>query len=178
MTVTGRICDDALNSGFAGIAQQPWLRGKGISMKYSEARPGRVFVIRLEHGEILHETIETFARINDVKAATLIALGGADKGSRLVVGPEHGESPPFNPMCHILDDAHEIAGVGTLFPDEDGNPVLHMHIAAGRGESAVAGCVREGVKIWQVGEVILQEIVGTAALRRHDPGSGFQLLEP
>jgi len=27
-------------------------------MKYSEAEPGRVFVMRLEHGDVIHETIE------------------------------------------------------------------------------------------------------------------------
>jgi predicted DNA-binding protein with PD1-like motif len=30
-------------------------------MKYSEAKPGRIFVIRLEDGEIVHEVIEAFA---------------------------------------------------------------------------------------------------------------------
>lgn len=30
-------------------------------MKYSEARPGRIFVLRLEDGEIVHEVIERFA---------------------------------------------------------------------------------------------------------------------
>jgi predicted DNA-binding protein with PD1-like motif len=31
-------------------------------MKYSEAKPGRIFVLRLEDGDILHESVETFAR--------------------------------------------------------------------------------------------------------------------
>ena len=31
-------------------------------MRYAEARQGRVFTLRLEDGEVLHETIEGFAR--------------------------------------------------------------------------------------------------------------------
>lgn len=31
-------------------------------MKYSEAKQGRIFVIRLEDGDIVHEELERFAR--------------------------------------------------------------------------------------------------------------------
>ncbi|RZN37048.1 MAG: DNA-binding protein [Methanophagales archaeon ANME-1-THS] len=147
-------------------------------MKYAEARLGRTFIIRLEDGEILHETIEAFARAHAITAAAIIALGGADEGSRLVVGPEHGRSKPVSPMEHILADVHEIAGVGTIFPDKDRNPVLHMHIASGRNESTITGCVRRGVRVWQVLEVILFELHDTRACRIFDTQTGFELLEP
>jgi predicted DNA-binding protein with PD1-like motif len=55
-------------------------------MRYSTARMGRIFVIRLEDGEVLHETIERFAEEQGIRAAALIIVGGADEGSRLVVG--------------------------------------------------------------------------------------------
>ena len=32
-------------------------------MKYSEAKPGRIFIIRLEDGEIIHEEIEKLFQI-------------------------------------------------------------------------------------------------------------------
>ena len=147
-------------------------------MKYSEAKQGRTFIIRLEDGEILHETIEKFARIHLIGAAALIALGGADAGSKLVVGPEQGRSTPVIPMEHILDDVHEIAGVGTIFPDKDHNPILHMHIASGRDKSTITGCVRRGVKVWQVMEVIIFELIDTSARRTFDTQTGFELLEP
>ena len=101
-------------------------------MKYSEAKPGRVFVIRLEDGEILHEEIEKFAREKGITAASLIAVGGADKGSKLVIGPEDREALPVTPMHLTLDDTYEATGTGTLFPDDEGNPILHMHLACGR----------------------------------------------
>ena len=147
-------------------------------MKYSEAKQGRIFVIRLEDGDILHETIEGFAREKDIKAASLIALGGADKGSRLIVGPEDGRAPKIVPMSHVLDDVHEISGTGTLFPDDEGRPALHMHIACGREDKTVTGCVRDGVKVWQVMEVILYELLDSSASRIPDKATGFKLLRP
>ena len=121
-------------------------------MKYSEAKQGRIFVIRLEDGDIVHDEIERFAREKSIRAAGLIIVGGADHGSKFVVGPEEGRATPVVPMEHVLDEVHEIAGVGTLFPDEEGNPLLHMHMACGRKSSTITGCIREGVRVWHVME--------------------------
>lgn len=147
-------------------------------MKHSQAQLGRIFVIRLEDGDIVHEEIERFAREKSIEAASLIVLGGADQESTLVVGPEHGRTTPPVPMEHVLDNVHEVAGVGTLFLDDEGNPVLHMHIACGRTSFTITGCVRRGVKVWQVMEIVLFELVNTTAVRRLDPKTGFALLRP
>ena len=63
-------------------------------MQYATASLGRVFIIRLEHGDVLHESIEKMARDQSIRAAALVVLGGADKGSRLVVGPADGRARP------------------------------------------------------------------------------------
>ena len=147
-------------------------------MKFSEARQGRVFVIRLEDGEIIHETIERFAGEQGIKAAALILLGGAEAGSRLVVGPQDGRVRPVIPMVHELTNVNEIVGTGTLFPDEGGNPILHLHAACGRENSAVTGCIRSGVKVWQIVEVVLFELIETSATRKLEPDLGFKLLTP
>ncbi len=147
-------------------------------MIYSEATRGRTFVIRLEDGDILHESIETFARENTISAAALIAVGGADKGSRLVVGPTDGRAKTIEPMELTLPDVYEISGTGTLFPDRNGSPILHMHLACGRKDHAVTGCVRRGVRVWHVMEVILTELTDTKAMRLPDEATGFDLLNP
>ena len=135
-------------------------------------------MIRLEDGDIVHEVIEKFARELDIKAAALIVLGGADLDSKLVVGPEEGRAKPLHPMEHILEDVHEVAGTGTLFPDGQDNPILHMHMACGRKSSTVTGCIRTGVKVWHVMEVILFELIDTTGRRLVDPETGFKLLIP
>ena len=147
-------------------------------MKYSEARQGRVFIIRLEHGDVLHETVETFARDRGITAAALIAVGGADAGSRLVVGPADGSANPVEPMELSLQDVHEVTGSGTIFPGENDDPILHMHLACGREDRTTTGCVRRGVRVWHVMELVLFEIVDTKARRVTDPSVGFQLLIP
>jgi len=147
-------------------------------MKYSEVKQGRVFVIRLEDGDIVHESIETFAREKGINAAALIIVGGADKSSRLVVGPEDGRAANITPMELMLNNVHEISGSGTIFPDKDGNPILHMHISCGREDHSVTGCIRRGVKTWHILEVIIWELTESKARRIKDNTTGFDLLQP
>jgi predicted DNA-binding protein with PD1-like motif len=147
-------------------------------MKYSQTKQGRIFIIRLENGDIIHKEIEKFAVEKSITAAALIILGGADTGSTLVVGPEDGRSASITPMEHILGNVHEISGTGTIFPDKDHRPVLHMHIACGREASTVTGCIRQGVKAWHVLEIILFELIDTTAVRTLDSVTGFELLNP
>lgn len=145
-------------------------------MEYAEGARGRVFVLRLHNGEILHESIERFASEKKIKEATVIAVGGADTGSKLTVGPKDPDMSPIEPMHHILDGPHELTGTGTIFPDKDGSPVLHMHCSCGRAGNSVTGCVRSGVKVWLVMEVVITEIIASGAKRMPDEVSGFELL--
>jgi len=147
-------------------------------VKSAQAGDGRLFVIRLEQGEVIHEAIEAFCRREGIGAAVLSVVGGAEDGSRLVVGPADGNERPVRPMTAVLRGVHEVTGTGTVFPDEAGNPLLHLHLACGRGESTVTGCAREGVTVWQVLEVVLREITGTDSARLVDADTGFALLVP
>lgn len=146
-------------------------------MQYEVASLGRVVVVRLEDGDVVHECIEEVARREGIVRGCVMLVGGAAGGSTLVVGPEDGAGSPVVPMQRGLDDAHEVAGVGTLFPDEDGEPVLHLHAACGRGAAALVGCVRLGVSTWTILEAVLIEFEGSRALRRRDHETGFQLLD-
>ena len=145
-------------------------------MKYSQGAIGRVFVLRLEDGDLLNDTIETFARQQEVKRALAFYLGGSADGSRVVVGPDALREDAVIPLVHVLAGAQEVLAVGTLFPTEAGEPLLHMHAASGREGGATVGCTRAGLETWLVGEVVLLEIVGSEARRELDAGTGFQLL--
>ena len=146
-------------------------------MKACEGRIGRVFVIRLEDGDVVPECIERFAKEKRVSVGQAILVGGIGGGD-VVVGPRRSEGMPPEPMLLPVDGAHEVVGVGVLAPDENGKPVLHIHASLGRAGRTMTGCLRHGVTTWLVGEVILYEILGANVLRMQDEQSGFELLEP
>ena len=150
------------------------------SMKYAEAHRGRTFVLRLEEGEVMHEVIEAFAKKERVRRAVVISLGGAESGRELITGPEEGKGFQKGEAIntHFLGGVHESSGVGTLFPNEDGTPVLHLHLSCGRKDQGVTGCARNGVVVWLYMEVVILEIIGECGKRVVDPLSGFALLDP
>jgi len=145
-------------------------------MEYSEGKVGRIFVLRLGEGDRLPDAIEDFAREQGIGAAMAIYVGGAKDGSRMVVGPDAHRQDAIVPLVHTLVGIQEVLGVGTLFADEAGKPVLHLHAATGREGGAQVGCTRAGVDVWLIGEVILLEILGSSGVRRRDPETGFTLL--
>jgi uncharacterized protein len=145
-------------------------------MKYSEGTIGRIFVLQLEDGDVLNDTIEAFAGEQGVKRALAFYLGGSAGGSRVVVGPDAAREDAVIPLVHVLAGAQEVFAVGTVFPNEAGEPTLHMHAASGREGGATVGCTRAGLRTWLIGEVVLLEISGTEARRELDAATGFQLL--
>ncbi len=151
--------------------------GRGWIIDITEAKLGRVFVLRLHQGERLHEVIEEFASQKQIAGALCFFLGGAEDKSKVVVGPKDGNVLSPEPMVTLLKGVHEACGVGTIFADEQGNPKLHMHASFGRNDHAVTGCVRMGVDVWQIGEVVILELTGSSAHREKDKNTGFEVLE-
>ena len=146
-------------------------------MHSTEAKLGRIFVLRLHDGDRLPDVIESFAAERNVSAALCFFLGGAKEKSRVVVGPKEGYALPPEPMVTLLKGVHEACGLGTIFVDENEKPKLHMHTSFGRKQKTVTGCVRLGVEVWQIGEVILLEFTGVSARRAKNAETGFEFLE-
>ncbi len=69
-----------------------------------------------------------------------------------------------------------MAAVGTVFPDEKGNPVMHLHGSLGRNGSSFTGCFREQMVAWLTLEVILEELTGAGPVRKHDSVTGVSPL--
>jgi len=145
-------------------------------MKASEGKIGRVFVLRLEDGDVVPACIEEFAAKNAIKVGHVILIGGIG-GGQVVVGPRDSKAMPPDPVLLPVDGAHEVEGLGIIAPDKDGKPVLHIHASLGRGGRTLTGCLRPGVKTWLVGEAIIYEILGANAKRLPDKASGFNLME-
>ncbi len=145
-------------------------------MKATEGTIGRVFVLRLEDGDVVPDCIEKFAAEKGVRHGQVVLVGGIGAG-QVVVGPRDSEEMPPDPMQLFVEGAHETLAVGVLAPDHNGRPVLHIHGALGRNGRTLTGCLRPGVKTWLVAEAVIYEIIGINASRRPDIASGFTLLQ-
>jgi predicted DNA-binding protein with PD1-like motif len=144
-------------------------------MKATEGRIGRVFMLRLEDGDVVPECLERFAAEKGIVTGQVVLIGGIG-GGEVVVGPRRSDIRPPDAMLLPVDGAHEVAGVGVIAPDGDGKPVLHIHAALGRSGKTTTGCLRPGVTVWMVGEAVIYEILGAEAVRLPDEEAGFALL--
>jgi len=104
-------------------------------------------------------------------------VGGIKKG-KIIAGPENPDASPIITMPQEIEGVSEILGVGTIFPDENNIPKLHMHAAAGRKKNTLVGCIREGISVWKIVEFIIIELSGSKAVRKKDRDAGFFVLEP
>jgi len=142
-------------------------------MKYSQGELGRVFVIRVEHGDDLLGELKQLVQVENVEAGVFYVIG-ALKEATVVTGPEKCVLPPV-PMFRNFNDGREIIGLGTMFRDGE-EPLFHLHGALGRGDTALMGCIRGASEVYLVAEVILMEIKGTGAGKELDPVSGLKML--
>lgn len=146
-------------------------------MKFTQAKIGRIFVVKLEDKDKLPDAIEEFSRKQKIKTGVCLMIGGIGKG-KLVAGPERPDTSPIIPVLQEIKGVNEILGIGTIFPDEKNLPRLHMHAATGRKKKVLAGCIRPGITVWKIVEFIILEFTGSKAARKMDKKSGFLILEP
>ncbi|MHB9030163.1 MAG: PPC domain-containing DNA-binding protein [Candidatus Latescibacterota bacterium] len=144
-------------------------------MNYSVGRPGRIIVARFDHGEEIVSGMKKLVRESGVTSGAIFFLGALRSGET-VAGPREDTLPPI-PHWLSFDRTHEVAGVGTVFPAE-GEPVIHMHGALGRGDRSLLVCLRRMAEVYLILEVIILEILDTPAIRVKDPNSDIRLLKP
>ena len=142
-------------------------------MDYEVGRIGRVIVARGYDGEDVYAGIESIAAKEGVASGFAIVVGGLRTG-KVVVGPESPDGE-LKPMMREFDDAREIAGIGTIFSDDEG-PKLHLHGAIGRGDDVLVGCPRGGASVFCVLEIVIVEVLGVQASRAIDPQFALKLL--
>ncbi|MGE5543872.1 MAG: PPC domain-containing DNA-binding protein [Bacillota bacterium] len=143
-------------------------------MKYSPGHLGRVFIAKIEHGDDLLKELRQLAVKENLSAAVLFLIGALKKAS-LVAGPEKDVVPP-SPVWKNFNDAHEMIGIGTLFRNENQEPVMHLHAGLGRGDDCRIGCIREDAETYLVVEVIILEVLGSNAKRILDAVAGMNML--
>lgn len=143
-------------------------------MKYSKGSIGRVFLLKFDDDDIVLKELDSFARREGLKAATLIFIGALKKGE-LVTGPKKPVIPPEANWTKFKD-GWEVMGIGTIFTNKKG-PQIHIHTSMGKKKNVLTGCVRKDSKVFLVIEAIVFELKGVKATKKIDPETGLNLLK-
>jgi len=143
-------------------------------MNYQVGKPGRMVVARLEEGDPVYESIETICSDESITSAVFWVIGGV-KNVAVVTGPIDQDARPITVVTERLDNVQEILGTGTVFPNGEDIPKVHMHASLGHDSHTVTGCPRVNLDSWLITEIIIQEITGIEA-KRLKTASGYELL--
>lgn len=139
-------------------------------MEYATGRIGRVFTVRIDHGDDLILELIKLAELEKIESAVFMLLGALKEG-KLVTGPKESIRPP-EPVWFGFDSVHEILGIGNIF-QEEGKPKIHLHTGAGRENNVKVGCLRGESEVFMVVEVFIFEVEGISARRVMDKEQGF-----
>ncbi len=134
-------------------------------MQYTEGQIGRVFVVRIDNGEDMLQSLRQFILDKNIQSGSIQFLGALMNG-RMVTGPEEPVIPPV-PHFVMFEGGWEVFGVGTIYPGE-GGPHIHYHASVGRSGHALTGCLREKAITYLIVEAIIIEFTGLSARREFD----------
>lgn len=141
-------------------------------MQYKSGTIGRVFLVRFDHGDDILGKVKELAKKENISLASIMFLGALEKAD-IVAGPKTLELPP-EPMKLSFSDGREVLGFGTIA--SKGNEAnSHIHIAIGKGEKTLAGCLRDNSATFLTIEAVITEIEGITVERKKDDTTGINL---
>ena len=141
-------------------------------MQYAEGKPGRIFLMRIDHGEDLIKTIRDFIVRHAVHCGNIRFIGALESG-QVVTGPEEAVLPP-DPHFETFSGGWEVVGLATITPGEDG-PHLHLHASLGKGNLVLTGCLRGKITTYIIVEAVITEVLDVEMHRMSDPVTGLIL---
>lgn len=141
-------------------------------MDYRKGSIGRVFAVRIDHGDDVIAELSGLALKEGIRSAFFIMLGAMGE-AELVTGPKEKAVPPTT-VWSKFDDAREIIGAGNIFWENDA-PKIHLHGAAGSSRGMVMGCFRKKAQAFMVVEVFIVEM-DIAAERVFDEKMGASMI--
>jgi len=141
------------------------------SRKVHEAHGQRTFVVVLDAGEEVRETLHRFAERESLSAAQLSAIGAFE---RATIRFFDWESKQYQPIP-LEEQVEVVSLLGDIALAEQGGPKLHLHAVLGRRDGTAMGGDLESGRVRPTLEVVITE--SPAHLRRvHDPRSGLALI--
>lgn len=124
---------------------------------------GRTFVIRLDQGDYLLESIMVLIRKENLKdAAVVSAIGTLDK-CKLHMVTTTGY-PPVEHYEHWENKPLELSSIDGVIAD--GKP--HLHAVVSDCERAYSGHLEEGCRVLYLAEIVIAELKSTSLTRVYD----------
>ena len=122
------------------------------------------YIIRLEVGEPVIETLTAFMAAQGVGFATISAIGAMDRAE---VGWWNGATREYE--FHVFEEQMEVLSFQGTCTLMDGKPFVHLHCMLGRHDlSVIGGHLKEG-RAYPMAEVWIQ--TQDAEVRRAPEGS-------
>ena len=135
-------------------------------------RLGDTFLIRLEAGEEVIESLKQFADIQRIGFAALRAIGTFE---RVTLGYYDAETKSYR--NEGIEEPVEVLNMsGNVAKGEDGERIIHAHVAVGRSDYTVLGGHVVEATVGPTLEVVV-DTAPTTIRRRHDEGTGLELLD-
>lgn len=132
---------------------------------------GSRWLVRLDRGEELVETLGRFCSEHRIGAATVSGIGAAD---RLVLGYFETGTKKYHTFERQGD--HEITALtGNVTTTLEGQVYLHLHVTVSDTECRAFGGHLSAARISGTCEVVLDPLEGVIE-RKFDPGVGLNLL--
>ena len=120
---------------------------------FSTEKFGRIFVLRLDSGDYLLESIIELVQKETVKDAVVVsAIGTLDEWkAHMVMTTDY---PADNHFEHWKDKPLELASIAGIIAN--GDP--HLHIVVSDSEKAYSGHLEKGCRVLYLAEIVIIEI--------------------
>ena len=130
---------------------------------FSTEKTGRTFVLRLDSGDYLLESIESFVKKENIRDAVVVSAIGTLDEYRVHWVTTTG-FPPKNRLEHWKDKPLELASVGGIIAN--GEP--HLHIVVSDSEKAYCGHLEKGCRVLYLAEIVIIELKSLHLSREYD----------
>jgi len=134
-------------------------------------RDGSRWMIRLDDGQDLFETLSGIARREDLRAAVVVA--GIGMVRRATIG--YWDGTRYQPQ--ELTVPHEVVALHGSIARADGAPSIHLHIAAAGPDHRVVGGHLVQATVGALQEILLESFPGRTFGRPMNESFGLRMLD-
>ena len=138
---------------------------------YISPQVGRTFILRLERGDYLRESLAELAEKENIKNAVIVSGIATFDEAKIQTATTTGF--PMEYRVEHLNEPLELAGLdGTII---NGKP--HIHGVVSSTAKTWAGHIPDGCRILYLGEVVVQELLGIQLKRKPDKDGVMLIYE-